>query len=161
MQSALLSLHIIDVFQMTGLIRRTFFLNQQQTKYVSIYLNEDLKPQVKIGTSSGHVVLNEIQWFIQVTFKSNIAKNEVHELGDPRHTLSMYCGRYEWEHSSVSKQKDWSRLTDLASACVDRQVIKFGRLQDELDEWRSKCGESKCFCTLPNTNTIDFDTLWD
>ena len=56
MQSALLSLHIIDVFQMTGLLRRTYFLNQQETKYVSIYLNEDLKPPVKIGTSSGHVI---------------------------------------------------------------------------------------------------------
>ena len=78
MQSALLSLNIIDVFQMTGLLRRTFFLNQQETKYVSIYLNEDLKLQVKIGTSSSHVVLNEMQWFILVTFKSNIAKNEVH-----------------------------------------------------------------------------------
>ena len=44
MQSALLSLHNIHVFQMTGLLRRTFFLNQQETKYVSIYLSEDLKP---------------------------------------------------------------------------------------------------------------------
>ena len=70
------------------------FLNQPETKYVSIYLNEDLKPQVNIGTSSGHVVLNEMQWIILVTFKSNIAKNEVHDLGDPRHTVLMYCGRY-------------------------------------------------------------------
>ena len=94
MQSALLSRHIIDVFQMTGLLRRTFFFNQRETKYLSIYLNEDLKPQVKTGTSSGNVVLNEMQWFIQVTFNSNIPKNEVHELGDPLHTLSLYCGRY-------------------------------------------------------------------
>ena len=95
MQSALLNLYITDVFQMTGLLLRTFFLNQQETKYVSIYLNEELKPQVKIVTSSGNVVLNEMQWFILVTFKSNIPKNELHELGDPRHTLSMYCGRYK------------------------------------------------------------------
>ena len=74
MQSALLSLHIIDIFQMTGLLRRTFFFNQEETKYVSIYLNEDLKPRVKTGNSSGHVVLNEMQWFILVTFKSNICK---------------------------------------------------------------------------------------
>ena len=94
MQSALLSLRIIDVFQMTVFLHPTFFLNHQETKYVSIYLNEDLKSQVKIGTSSGHGVLNEMQWFLLVSFKSNIAKNEVHELGDPRHTLSMYCGRY-------------------------------------------------------------------
>ena len=94
MQSPLLSLHSINVFQMLGLLRRIYFLNQQETKYVSIYLNEGVKPEVKIGTSSGHVLLNEIQWFILVTFTSNLLKNEVHKLGDPRHTLSMYCGRY-------------------------------------------------------------------
>jgi len=61
MQSARLSLVIINVFQMTGLLRRTYYLNEQETKYVSIYLNNDnLKPQVKIATSSGHAVLNEI-----------------------------------------------------------------------------------------------------
>ena len=56
-----LSLHIIDIFQMAGLLRRTFLFNEQETKYVSVYLNGDLKPQVKIGTSSGHVVLNDLQ----------------------------------------------------------------------------------------------------
>ena len=49
---------------------------------------------------------------------------------------------------------------DLASACIDRQVINFSRLQDELAEWRSKCGESKCFYTSPDKNAINFDTLW-
>jgi len=48
MQRALLCLHIIDVFQMTALLRRTFFFNEQDLKYVSVYLNEDLKPQLKI-----------------------------------------------------------------------------------------------------------------
>jgi len=64
---------------MARLLRRTYYLNEQETRYVSIYLNNDnLKPQVKMGTSSGHVVLNEIQWFILVTFKGDIPKNEVH-----------------------------------------------------------------------------------
>ena len=76
-----LSLHIIDVFQMTVLLLRTFFFNEQERQYASVYLNGDLKTQVKIGTSSGHVVLNDLQWFILVTFKSNIPKNELHELG--------------------------------------------------------------------------------
>jgi hypothetical protein len=76
MQSARLSLVIINVFQMTGLLRRTYYLNEQETKYVSIYLdNDDLKPHLKIGTSSGLAVLNETQWFILVTFKSDIPKN--------------------------------------------------------------------------------------
>ena len=65
-----------------GLLRRTFFFNEQEIMYVSVYLNENLKPQVKIETSSNHVVLKDLQWFILVTFKCNISKNEVHELGD-------------------------------------------------------------------------------
>jgi hypothetical protein len=60
MQSARLSLFIINVFQMAGLLRRTYYLNEYETKYVSIYLNnDDLKPHLKIGTSSGHAMLNE------------------------------------------------------------------------------------------------------
>ena len=81
-----------------------------------------------------------MQWFILVTFKSNVAKNEVHELGDPRRTLSMYCGRYiritSEETQVYLSKKDLSQLMNLASACIDRQVIKFGRLQDEVAEWR-------------------------
>jgi len=50
---------------------------------------------------------------------------------------------------------------DLASACIDRQVTMFCRLQDEPVECRVKCDESKYFCTPPNTNAIDFDALWD
>jgi hypothetical protein len=110
-------------------------------------------------------VLYDTQWFILVTFKSHIPKIEVHELDDSRHTLSMYCGRHiriTSENSQVYlSKKDWSRLMDLASACIDRQVIKFSRLQDELVEWRNKCFESKSFCTPPNTNAIDFEALYD
>ena len=92
--SVLLSVHITDVFQITGLLCRAFFFNERETKYFYIYLNEDFKSQVTIGSSSDHVVLNGIQWFILVAFKSNISKNEVQELGDPRHTLSMFSERH-------------------------------------------------------------------
>jgi hypothetical protein len=95
MQSALLSQRFINVFQMTVLLRCTYYDNEKETKYVSIYLNnDDLKPHLKIGTSSGHAVLNEIHWFIQVPFKSDIPKNEVQELEDSQLTLSVYCGQY-------------------------------------------------------------------
>jgi len=107
-------------------------------------------------------VLNDIQWFILVTFKSNISKNEVHELGDPHHNLSMYWGRQvriTSENSQVYLSKNnWSQLMDLASACVDSEVIKFCRFQDKLEEWRDKWVQSKCFCTPRNTNAIHFDT---
>ena len=129
-----------------------------------MYLNENVKPQMKNGTL-GHVVLNDLQWFFLVTFRRNISKNEVHELGVSRHTLSMYCERYiciTSENTQVHlSKKDWSQLMDLASACIDRQVIKFCNLENELVDWRYKCVESKCFCTPPNKNAIDFDALWD
>jgi hypothetical protein len=37
MQGALLSLHIIHVLKMTGLLRRTFFFNEQQSKYAFLF----------------------------------------------------------------------------------------------------------------------------
>ena len=141
MQNALLNRYFINVFQMTAweLLRRTYYLNEQQTKYVSIYLNDDdnLKPVVKIGTPSGHAMLNKLQWFILLTFKSDMPKNEVHELGDPHHTLSVYCGRYICITSAqvLISKKDWSQLRGLASACIDREAIKYGTLQEELAEW--------------------------
>ena len=88
------SLHVINVFQMTELLSRTFFFNEQETKHVSICLNEDLKPQGKTGTSLGYAVLIDIYCIILVTLKSNVSKKEVDELGNPRLTLSMYCGQY-------------------------------------------------------------------
>ena len=106
-----------------------------------------------------------MQWFILVTFKCDIPKNEVHELGDPQQTLSVYCGRYiriTSENIQVFLSKNnWSQLMKLASGCIDREVIKYGRLQDELLEWHNKCLESKSFCTPPDTNAIDFNTLWN
>jgi hypothetical protein len=95
----------------------------------------------------------------------DIPKGEVHELADSRHTLSVYCGRYiriTSENTQVHLSKtDCSQLLELASACIDRQVIKFFRLQDELVEWRNKRVECKSFCTPPNTNVIDFESLYD
>ena len=91
---------------------------------------------MKIGTSSGQAVLNEIQCFILVTFKSDIPKNEVHELGDSQLILSVFCARYiriTSENTQVYlSKKDWSQLMDLASGCIDREVIKYGMLQDEI-----------------------------
>ena len=69
----------------------------------------------------------------------------MHENGDPLQTQSMYCGRYVRimiENTQVYLSKTyWSQLMDLASAGIDRQVIKFCRLQDELVKWRNKCDE--------------------
>jgi hypothetical protein len=166
MQSARLSLVIINVFQMTELLRRTYYLNEQETKYVSINLNnDDLKLYVKIGTFSRHAVLNDIKWFILVTFKGDISKNEVHKLSDSQHTLSVYYGRYiriTIKNTQVYlRTKDLSQLMYLASGCIDTEVIKYSRLQDEFSEWRNKFFESKSFLNPPDTNVLDFSTLFN
>ena len=118
MKSNLFNRYFMNVHRMTtrSLLRRTYYLNDQQTKYVSIYLNDDnLKTEVKFGTPV-HAVLNEMQYFILVTFKSDMPKSEVHELGDPQHTLSVYCGQYiriTSENTQVLLSKnDWSQLLD-------------------------------------------------
>jgi len=130
MQTAFLNRYLFNVFQMPawGLLRRTYYLNEEQTKYVSIYLNDyNLKTEVKIGPPSGHAVLNEMHWFILVTFRSDMPKSEVHEFGYPHQTLSVYFGRYNSNTSENIKvflsKKDWSQLLDLASACIDRKVV--------------------------------------
>lgn len=150
---------------MWSLLERVYFLNKQRTKYVSLFLDENLTPQVKITSSSPNVVLNQIQWFILVTFKDAIAKNEVHELGDTRHTLSMYCGRYirimSEDIQVFLSKSEWSYLMELAGSCIDRQIHKLYQLHDEMIEWRNTCLESKTFCTPPQTNAIDFETLYD
>ena len=79
---------------MWTLLEHVYFLNKQRPNYVSIFLDETLKPHVKIASSSRIVVLNQIEWFILMAFKCHIPKREVHELGVSRHTLSLHCRRY-------------------------------------------------------------------
>jgi len=47
---------------------------------------------------------------------------------------------------------------DLLSASIDREVIKYGSLQNELLGCLNKCFESKSFCKPSSTNAIDFRT---
>ena len=42
---------------------------------------------------------------------------------------------------------------------MDRGMIKYGRHEEELAEWRNKCFEPKAFCTPPDINAIDFNIL--
>ena len=90
-----------------------------------------------------------MQWFILVTVKSHIPKSEVHELANSRHTLSMYCERYVCiisEDVQVFLNKsEWSYLMELASSCMDRQILKLFRLHDDLIKWCNKCFKSPSF----------------
>ena len=76
----------------------------------------------------------------------------------------MHCGRYiriTVESTQVLLiKKDCAYLMEIASACIDRQVIIFIRLQDDLVEWWNKCLQEKSFCTSPNAYCIDFDSLY-
>ena len=161
---SLLALSVAQLSHSKSAVTSTYLLPQWTTKYVSTYLNDDnLKPEVKIGTPSVHTVLNEVQWYILVTFKSNIPKNEVQRTWwQPTYPVSVLCTVYphhEWQHSSASKQTRLVATHGLESACIDTEVIKYGRLQNELVEWCNNCFDCKSFCTPPNTNAIHFKKL--
>ena len=132
------------------LLQHNYCLNEE-TKKVSLYLDDKLRTQVKIEAPWGRALLNDTQWFILVTFKDNIRKGEVHELGDSPHTLSMHCGRHTRITSENTQvllsKKDWAYLMELASACTDRQVIRFSRLQNYLVEGWSKFTRKILFYT--------------
>jgi len=44
---------------------------------------------------------------------------------------------------------------------MERQVIRFSRLQADVVEWWNKCLRENSFCTVPNPYDIDFDSLYD
>jgi hypothetical protein len=165
MQDVRFNLVVINVFYMSTLLERVYFLKKRRAKYVSIFLGEHLTPQMKIVTFLRNVILNQVQWFILVTFKNDIPENEVHELGDSRHTLSVYCGRYiritSEEVNGMLNKSEWSYLMELAGSCINRQILKLCKLHDDLIQWRSKCFQFNSFCTPPQTNAIDFETLYD
>jgi len=147
------------------LLQRTYCLNEKETKKVSLYLDDNLRTHVKIEAPSGRALLNNTQWFILVTFKDNILQGKVYKLGDSHHTLSMHC---RWYIRITSKntqmllsKKDGAFLMELASACINRQVIMFSALRDNVVECRNKCLREKSFCTPPNANGINFDSLFN
>ena len=149
---------------MRFLVTSTYLQSQRERNKVSLYLDDNLRPQVKIEAPSGRAILNDIQWFILVTFKGNIPKGKVHELVDSSHTLSIHCGQYvriTTKKIQVLSKKDWAYLIELASACINKQVIRFSRLQDDLVQWWNKCLQEKAFSTPPNANGIDFGSLYD
>ena len=114
---------------------------------------------MSIETSSGNVVLNDIQWSSLMTFKRIIIKLSIaRKWSLASHPVNVHV---TFHNTQVYISKKCSQLVDLSIACIDRQVIKFSRLQHELVEWRYKCFESKCLSTPPNTNAIDFDALLD
>jgi len=93
-----------------------------------------------------------------VTFKDHDTKDVMHELGDSRHTLDLYCRRYlritsENSHVLLNKSQ-WAHLMQLASSCIDRQIMKLFKLYDELIQWRNKCLENKSSYTPPKTSAI-------
>jgi len=118
---------------------------------------------MNIGIPSGHEILNEMHMFILVTFKTDIPKNEVHELGDPQHTLSVFCGRYiriTSENTQVHLSKKKATAAGLGK-CLHRQISDQIRQAPRWTCSGTISFESKAFCTPPHTNAIDFNTLWN
>jgi hypothetical protein len=132
---------------------------------VTFLLDENLTPPVKTVSSSRTEALNKIQWFILVIFKYHILKDGMHELGDSRHTLHLYCRRYIRITSDdilvLLNKSQWEYLMELDSSCVDSQIMELFKLYDELIQRRNKCLETQSFSTPPNTSAFDFETLYD
>lgn len=85
---------VIDIFHMWALLECVYPLDKARIKYVSIFLDENLTPQVKIVISYRVILLNRIQWFVLVTFKDHMPQDVFLELDDLLHTLDLYCGSY-------------------------------------------------------------------
>ena len=100
-----------------------------------------------------------------MTIIDNIPKGKLHELGDSSHTLSINCGLYVRVTSKIVQVllsiKERSYVMQLASACINRQVIRCSRLQDDLVQWWNKFLQERAFSTPPDVNGIDFDSLYD
>jgi hypothetical protein len=122
---------------MWALLERVYPLNKLKTRYVSVFLDENLTPQVKIVCSSRAIVLNRMQWFILSTFKDPIPKDVIHELRDSNHTLELYCGRYIRITSDdvliLLSKSQWSYLKYLGRSCINRQIIKMVHLYENMN----------------------------
>lgn len=93
MQIAQLNLAVVNIVQMWTFRERVYSLNKARTKYVAIFLDENLTPSAKT-VSSRAVVLNQIQRFVVLTFRDQAAKDVIHETGNLPHILDFYCVRY-------------------------------------------------------------------
>lgn len=98
-------------------------------------------------------------------FKDHIPKSEVYELRDSQHTLSLYCGRYiritSEDVQMLLNKSEGSYIKDLSSSFIHRKILKTCRLDDVLKQWRNECFKSVSFCTAPETNAVDFETLYN
>jgi hypothetical protein len=154
---------------MSPLLCRIYYLNEQMSKHVCVYLDDDQAPQVKITTRKDSVVLNEIQWSKLV--KINEYKCWIHKLGDPSNDdLNTYCAFMRRGQSVrflckkrrvVLSRKEWLQLMKVASECLDNLIRKLAPLQPELLAWYIKCLHYKTYCKPPVTDVIDFKSLYD
>jgi hypothetical protein len=143
--------YVINVFK-CGRYLRVYFLNNPNTKHVTIFMDENLTLQMKMVSSSLTVVLNHVQWLIQVTFKDHIPRDVIYELCDSQYTLDFL---YSWQHMRIMSYDVlyyWiscsGHLMELASSCINMQVTKLFKLRDDLVQWRNKRLESESFFTL-------------
>ena len=82
-----------ECFQMLTWLEREYFLNTARPKYVTVFLEDNLSPPVKIvglaqcGPET-YVAVHSSH------FKNHIPKDGFHESGDLRHTLDLFFGRH-------------------------------------------------------------------
>jgi hypothetical protein len=147
------------------LLETTYFLNKKQSKYISIYLDRDLTPHVKIGSYSHRIVMDQLVWHILTALKDDVKHSTIHKLGDTDYALDVYRVRYfritNYEEKVCLSKREWTYLLHLSTCCINRQLCKLDMLYDDLKLWYNSVINLKEFCTHNNTNFIDYEVLYD
>lgn len=79
------------LFSVANIAASSYCLNKAQTKCVTDFLDLYLTTQVNIAFCSGVVVLNAIEWFIVLPFKTGIPNSTLYQLAACYRTIDMYC----------------------------------------------------------------------
>ena len=137
-------------------VKQFYILNSNWTKYVCLYLNRDLKPEVKIVSDLSAVVLNKDQWCALMVFKDYVKNYIVHELWDSSHTLDLYYGQVRITYNNVHvllDESEWKHFKNVADLYINMYMVKVYRQPKDLIEWQG----SGSLVTPPPSHIIEYD----
>ena len=142
-------------------------LKNNVTDYVSVTLNSDLVPEVRIVCGTDSVLLPKKQWFILISLKNCVPNNIFHNLGDSRYMVTSYCGRYVHivcdSENIILTFSQWESLMEIADMYINMDLIGLIKVRQDLVSWKARCLRSGMFAEPPKTDIpgfIDFEVLY-
>lgn len=142
------------------LLEQDYFLNKHQKKYVSISLDAEPTPRVKIACLSRCVVMKRRMWFFVM---SKDCVSTVRTFDDC--TLDVCRGRYlriiHISYKMILGEAEWTYLIHLAFRCLNWQLHKPNISCHDLKQWQDKIHNCKEFCLSKSTKLIHSETLFD